>query len=330
MRKVYIIASGGGSKAVSDILSAGGASEYFIGAEIPYSQQTFVDAVGGEIWDGKHVSERTAHQLAAAAYDKCKNGCGLILGDGVNDLMGIGVTASLCKAEKEREGRINQVYVAVKLSEFYAVTYHLVFRHKNRHMQELDCASLIRRIIIEDLHPNAPVVWGIHPREYRVHEDACTIDDNKMFIFGGSFNPFHDDHKRIIEEVRKEYGIYPTVEIGGVHLFKPGITALEYRERKHIIQQAVPGIAVRYGTEPYLIDKKAYYEPYANGRQIVFVMGADVYDNVDPEDRRHLDMLVFRRKDRDICPHPRAIVKTLPDNQQLRSTDIRAEQRKQS
>jgi nicotinic acid mononucleotide adenylyltransferase/nicotinamide mononucleotide (NMN) deamidase PncC len=318
--QIYIICSGGGSAAISDILTQGGASEYFIGAEIPYSPPLFVKCVGGELWDGKHVSERTAHQLAAAAYDKCIKG-----GAGMSRAVGIGVTASLRKIENERPGRVNQVYIAVKYNQEVASTYHIVFKEVHRKWQERDCATVIKRIIAQEVENDT--ILNVEPRVYNIQNDEPThYHKDKVFIFSGSFNPMHDGHSSIIKHIAHDYGILPIIEIGGVHHHKPGITAYEYVTRKDQIKSMYPDIAVRYSTQPLFIQKQDYYKELYPNKQIVFIMGADVYEHVLPDERDILNMLVFKRKGKELHPHKNAVIVECKVDD-LSSTQIRKQQR---
>lgn len=289
-RSIYIIASGGGSKAISDILVSGGASSFFAGAEIPYNQSLLVEAVGGEVWDGKFTSERTAHQLAAAAYDKAKK-CG-------PNSLGIGVCASLAKVEgQEREGRNNHVFIAVKVNEEWAYTAHYTFKKssKNRYHQELDCATLIRMIVTHNHDHGVPTLFNIHTVSYKTYDFYGGSKPDEIIIFPGSFNPIHNVHCDMIEWINNEYGFYPIVEIGGVHLFKPGITAYEYCQRKQLIQDKFDKIRVIYGEHPLMADKHNFYQSIFPDKKITFMMGADVYNSISTPHKYMIRMIVFDR-----------------------------------
>jgi len=327
-RAVYVIASGGGSQAISDILIEGGASSFFVGAEIPYAQSQFNAAVGGEVWDGKYCSERAAHQLAAAAYDRAFEERQL-------NSIGVGVTASLAKKGGQRPNRINHVYIAVMSSWCYAYTYYYTFNSvTSRSVQERDCATLIKAIIDDALIRNDIYDPGVHfdvePSIYWV--TAPDIKDlhvsiDKLFVFPGSFNPMHRRHMEVIDYIKKKYEKWPVIEIALSHYYKSSISPFEYCFRRKQIQEMYPGIWVTFGNDPMMVDKHRSYKNQLHikddDHQVIMVMGADTFAKVSCSHRDEIDMLVFPRTGCEMVTHPRAIFADMePCN--LSSTHIRS------
>lgn len=335
---VYIILTGGGSAAISNILSRGGASEYFIGAELPYNQKMF-EGIVGEVWDTKLVSERSAHQLAAVAYQKAKEYC--------TSPIGIGVSASLCKASNERDGRINEAYIAVITNDWISdrhmpgtdinpipngvsgFTYHQSYRAKNRGFQEDKLSMLIQEVVMDHIDSGCSVPATDFYPVLQTDKIGANLpwERNTTVIMAGSFNPIHQGHIEIYNKVSDHFGGLPLiVEVAIHHHNKPSISPCEYSIRRKKIFEALGNhTSVVPGVHPHYIDKLNYYQKRFPNSKIVFVMGADVYEKIDPIHRDELNMFVFGRDGRvytqsdhpNIIPHLKVI-----DNN-LSSTDIR-------
>jgi nicotinamide mononucleotide (NMN) deamidase PncC len=122
---IYLTITGGGTGIIPKLLEQGGASNYFVGAQVPYGQdQTesiFYDMLDEENFP-KVVSKECAKVLAEYSSFQAE--------------LGIGVTCSLMKAEGEREGRVNEAYVCFNLSgdEHH---YHWTFS-KESYIEETD------------------------------------------------------------------------------------------------------------------------------------------------------------------------------------------------
>jgi hypothetical protein len=113
--KLYIAATGGGTGVISSILEQGNASDFFIGANVPYSTDSLRrflahnDCSAYEPY--KCLTPEMAMCLALASYREIKslpNFCE------TNTNIGLGITASLYK-DNQREDRQNHAYVAVCL-----------------------------------------------------------------------------------------------------------------------------------------------------------------------------------------------------------------------
>lgn len=326
---VYVIATGGGSLAISTILTAGGASGYFIGADLPYHETMFNNIVG-EIWDGKMVSERSAHQLAAAAFDKAQLAC--------VSPMGIGVSAALCKATGERAGRDNHAHIAIIYRQgdgLMAMTKYVGFdsSKKDRGYQEMKLAMAIREIIqayISDRsvpHTNyyTNLINGINNGNWMQNSYA---DDAPIIpIMSGSYNPIHDGHVEMYNKVSKHFGVAPIIEIPLSHHNKSSISPFEYQQRRKLIERAIASPIVTAGEHPLYIDKQAFYQSVFPGKRIVFIMGADVYRKIDTLHKLSINMLVFGRAG-DCVQHPNAICHNMEISHQQSSSEIREESRK--
>lgn len=129
-RKIYLSITGGGTGAISKLLEGGGASGVFVGANIPYAERDLCRFIYAYIQREilKCCSKETAKDMADAALEKCTE-MGLAE-EGYS--VGLGCTASLCKYEKEREGRINQAFICV-VSNYKIVETHVEFLHDSNY-----------------------------------------------------------------------------------------------------------------------------------------------------------------------------------------------------
>jgi nicotinic acid mononucleotide adenylyltransferase len=325
---VYIIATGGGSLAISSILTAGGASSYFVGADLPYHESMFSNIVG-EVWDGKMVSERSAHQLAAAAFDKAKIAC--------DTPLGIGVTASLCKATGERVGRDNHAHIAIVYKDgdgLMAMTRYVGFdsAQKDRAFQEMKLAMSIREVVhgfikgrsIPHSTYYSQLVNGVNGSKWM--PNAYPEDAKVIPIMSGSYNPIHEGHVEMYKKVMDFFQVEPLIEIPLTHHNKASISPYEFQARRKLIDQVIANPIVTAGEHPLYIDKAAYYQSVFPGKKIVFVMGADVYRKIDTMHKLSINMLVFGRSG-DSVMHPNAIIHNMEIESQHSSTDIRAAER---
>lgn len=166
--KGVIAITGGGSGAINELLRYGGGSATLLEAIVPYSKKSLEDFIDDNV--DKFVSIKTALKLAVAAEYRAK-----ILGD--DNSFGLGVTSKLMKREGEREGRVNEAYIALDTDvgdESFCMYLHYVFNkdlasESTRTGQE----KVLSRLVLEMIA--------------RLHK--------KKIILAGSFNPLHDDHR---------------------------------------------------------------------------------------------------------------------------------------
>ena len=108
--KIYMAITGGGTGFIGDFLKFGGGSQTILGYNVPYSNVALNRFVA--VKTNKYCSQETAKSLAQASFHEAI----FIAQESdfsykVDNLLGIGVTASLRKAENEREGRWNGYHI---------------------------------------------------------------------------------------------------------------------------------------------------------------------------------------------------------------------------
>lgn len=350
-QKFFIAVTGGGSLFLSEILTSGGASDYLIGAEVPYSTESLDSFVGGV--REKYCSESTARQMAVASEEKAKT-----LGF---TAIGVGVTASLMKVKDERDGRENKMYFAAKkgggiISIEIPINKSI---YDTREAQEGFCAenisiflSLFCRYIndrahlvstkLEDLFlyfKHCPGVKINIPEERFVNiyngGNGISFCDEDVFhlfksrkticVYPGSFNPLHEDHVRNFRTCEDEFGEENCfLEISIVNFDKPPLDALEIQKRIYGMRKLTKNIII---SRSALFSEKAK-AIQSNASQKVFVMGIDTYDRISdrcegwvffvfPRDGKKIEESVL---DLNIV-HPKSYL--LTEGQNLKSSEIR-------
>lgn len=138
---LYVMLIGGGSKYISDILTAGGASGYFVGAEVPYALLELENRIGKI---DKAVSRETCEKILAYCDAKLTNY------NGTN--ISIACTASL-KKDGQRKDRLNHAYAGYSLNGVHIIYYISFYDgRKTRLSQEEVLCELLNDIETEAEH----------------------------------------------------------------------------------------------------------------------------------------------------------------------------------
>lgn len=137
-KKLYYTITGGGTRAISLLLENGGASSVFLGANVCYHENDTKTIVGSVT---KLCSAPVASKLALGGYyansslDKKENEC-----------VGISCTASLRKQGKEREDRVHEAFIGIRLYgdngfSKLSTVYHIQFNKTRTRKDEEDLLS---------------------------------------------------------------------------------------------------------------------------------------------------------------------------------------------
>lgn len=279
----YVTAiTGGGTAAISNILSRGGASSWFLESLIPYSKESLVSFLGKE--PDKFVSQETANQMALKSYMRA-----LELNAAPYDAAGLGVTAVLGRIENERVGRKHEAYVAV---QFYGhlFGYHIVIpEHTNiaREAQEHWIATEVEKIILEDDIKKTPYIESLSDdleymdlllsdkriAKYLIMENDGVpygpvrfgMIDSSHAVYSGSFDPFHAGHASLIRNCPKRVWL----ELSIMNVDKPPVNlssllnrldSIVKGVREHNLVDKVSGIVLT--NTPKFFDKVCLLGPY--------------------------------------------------------------------
>lgn len=284
-KKFVMAVTGGGSGAISEILSRGGASSWFVEGRIPYSKEALVDYLWGTEPE-KFVSEDTANQMALRSFLRAVE-----LGVSPTQAVGVGVTAVLGKPAGERAGREHMAYMTAQ-GEKACLIWHIPINGiGDRVAEEAYLAKTIQDNILTPYdYFNPTFTNGFHDdigvmslllsktRDYRViTKPENYILEKNVVIYAGSFNPFHAGHADVVRKVHEQVGkpIYLEISVTNVDKAPVNVPSLTRRYIKiqeelvkYNMHNIVKGIIV--SNTPKFADKFWQFGPDAD-----FVMGSD-------------------------------------------------------
>ena len=296
VRAKYVTAiTGGGTAAVSNILSRGGASSWFLESLIPYCKESLVGFLGGKEPE-KFVSEHTANQMALKCYLRA-----LELGAKPEEAAGLGATAVLGKIENERAGRQHHAYVSVQLNDSLRC-FHVEFPPWtiSRREQEDWIASYIQMVLTTDnidiFTPYKIVrdTFGAMELISSKKRLSHTIDlrdgtwlpfvspPDKVVVYSGSFNPFHEGHAEVIKKLVAATDKRVWLEISVTNVDKMPVDLLSLKDRIKSINDGIKQyglgkdvIALALTNTPKFYDKLSLFGPDAS-----FVVGSDTVEEL--------------------------------------------------
>ncbi|MCH8045683.1 MAG: hypothetical protein IID44_18385 [Planctomycetes bacterium] len=287
--KAVIAVTGGGSRAIGDLLAVAGASRTLVEAIVPYAAAALVDLLSAE--PEQFCSERTARAMAMAAFMRA-----IELEDDETPLLGLGCTASLA-SDRPKRGP-HRVHLALQ-DEQRTIT-HTVQLEKGRRTREEEEAlvsSLLLNLLAEGCGVTRRIAAELSDVE-RV-EVICTqadkswqdvllgrrlavclpsaepVDPIGRVIFPGAFDPLHEGHREMALIAAQQIGRPVDFELSILNVDKP---PLDYTEIAHRAAQLTP-IGNLWLTCTPTFREKADAFPAAT-----FVVGVDTLERI-AEDR---------------------------------------------
>ncbi|MGZ8924355.1 MAG: hypothetical protein ACXW2E_00595 [Nitrososphaeraceae archaeon] len=297
--KFVLNSIGCGYDFTSKFMSVPGASKSVISINMPYDKGA-TDALLGEI-PTHYVSKETAIKLAKVAFNNT------ILYQSPSESIGIGITGSLT-TQNERIGRKHSAYIAIQsLRQTYTLhidldSAYLLYKQSNmdidttnsRIIEDFIVASTLLELLqyivdgedaFDFVFNSTYITFDSMSLEKVQHSSAYTFFTNCMVIYPGSWNPFHEAHKKIYEtarEVLSEYyykPIFPVLELSAFNADK-GIT--DYFE----INNRVNTLSYPYlvTTASTFVDKVKAIKAHSNVKELIFILGADTWNRLgDPK-----------------------------------------------
>jgi len=291
--RIVLVATGGGSAAVSHLVSTPGASAVVLEGLVPYARQAVDRLLGGP--QETYCSSRAARRLAIMAWQRA-----LGLGADTDAAVGAAVTASL-RTRAMKRGAHRIVAATHTIAATSVATLMLRKDARSREEEELVAAGLLlerlaaangngspagagnlglgagEEVAIETLR--APEAWrqlcaGGRPAVRAAvapGRDGQAADDARPtaggLVFPGSFDPLHEGHLRmavIAEEIAERPLEF---ELSVTNVDKPALDYLEMRARA----AQFAGRALWFTRAPTFLEKLDVFPAST------FVMGADTY-----------------------------------------------------
>ena len=171
--KVGMIITGGGMTAATESTRHGGASSWFLGAELPYAYS----------WSGKRMADPSARRVTQEAADDMAMDLWSdhkVQGAG-NLTIAASCTAALV-SEGEREGRQHRAFITIcRNNDTYPrlFSYCLKLRPQSRNKQEHTVASIYCALIHHHTQSDEPLEHGWQLQMLNKAIDAASTDQDR-------------------------------------------------------------------------------------------------------------------------------------------------------
>ncbi len=284
--RIVLAISGGGSRAIADLLEVPGASRTLLEAVVPYSSQAMSDWLGGE--PAEFCSAAAARAMAMAAFQRARK-----LDPAAALPIGAACTASLA-SDRPKHGP-HRIHVALQTQGVTAAWHWQLLKERRSRLEEERLAGrlllnvlaeacgiadgltleLLENETIEESEISAPIAWQ-DLMLGRVDSVAVRpTNEQPLVVFPGAFNPCHTGHRRMAEIAREWLQKPAAWEIAVCNVDKP---PLDYMEIEHRLMQFSSDEIV-YLTRAATFDEKSRLFPGST-----FVVGADTLQRIaDPK-----------------------------------------------
>ena len=285
--RVVLVATGGGSMAISHLVTTPGASGVVLEGLVPYAREAVDRLLGGR--QETYCSSRAARRLAMSAWQRARN-----YGAEPEAAVGAALAASLRTRQPKRGA--HRIFVAVQT--LAATTVAAVVLDKgarSRGAEEQLAASLLLECLaaapatVAAVAPPTLLAGWLRPGEHVVVERtaapeawqellagerrAVKADDpaagpaTDRLLFPGSFDPLHEGH-RLMARVAEEIAERPVeFELSITNVDKPTLDYLEIGSR----------VAEFAGRSLWLTRAATFLEKLEIFPQSTFVLGADTF-----------------------------------------------------
>jgi hypothetical protein len=259
--RIVLAATGGGARAIAELLEVPGASRTLLEAFVPYSETAMIDYLGSR--PDEFCSNRTARAMAMAAFLHARKLARADIEAGaasaespepcssshVADLAGVACTAGLVTDRPRRGG--HRVHVALQSASLTAAwSLELLKERRSRPEEEQLASRLLLNAVAEscglrsrlnlDLLEGETIVesqtealqsWqDLLLGKVEVVSQAGALPANPA-ILSGAFNPLHAGHRRIAEVGAQLLQKPVTMEITILNPDKPPLDYCEINRR---------------------------------------------------------------------------------------------------
>ncbi|RCS40545.1 hypothetical protein DTL42_24535 [Bremerella cremea] len=288
--RLSAVVTGGGSEALSQLLSIPGASETVLEALIPYSSASLEDFLHYK--PAHYCSRATAQAMAMRAFFRARD---LEKRNSQHDLddthlLGVGCSASL-RSLRPKKGQ-HRVHIAVQTAQISSLASLVLTKDsRDREREENVVAALLLNRIAEvtgitnriplDLLPgehvdeSSAVAWPswtelmLGQRNVACamkDEQDASLDSFSGVLFPGAFNPLHEGHQRMAELAEQITGHRVDFEISIENVDKPPLDFFDIESR---VRQFEPPQRCWLTRAPTFLEKTKIFP------EATFVVGAD-------------------------------------------------------
>lgn len=293
-KRLVLVATGGGSRAISDLCGVAGASRVVLEGIVPYAREPVDRLLGGP--QEHYCDGRIARRLAVAAWQRAAAAAT------PESAIGAAVTASLVTLAPKRG--THRVHASVQTaSATHTATVELVKGARSRSQEEAVAADLLLVLLSVASVPGEAAVFGgqecfeelgLREEERVVREsfeppeawrrlftaaepvvpavpgrpDAAAKPEAGCVVFPGSFDPLHEGHRLMARMAGEIAEAAVAFELSIVNVDKP---ALDFQEIRYRLARFDPAATVWLTRAATFIEKTELFP------RAVFVMGADTY-----------------------------------------------------
>ncbi|MBI1248397.1 hypothetical protein GC197_11245 [bacterium] len=288
--RLVAIVTGGGSEALSQLLSVPGASDTVLEALVPYSSASLEDFLRYK--PDHYCSRATAQAMAMRAFFRARELHSRISPQDIDDmhLVGIGCSASL-RSLRPKRGQ-HRVHIAVQTASSSGIASLVLTKDsRDRSREENVVAALLLNRLAEatgigdriDLDllrgervdEMAITAWPAWTQLMLGNRSAVCVPRSESdaptesysgVLFPGAFNPLHEGHVRMAEIAEKVTGRQVEFEISIENVDKPPLDFFSFDERARQFQSPDRCWLTR---APTFLEKTKIFP------EATFVVGAD-------------------------------------------------------
>ena len=243
--RMVLAISGGGSRAIAELLAVPGASRTVLEAVVPYSAAALVELLHAR--PESYCSVATARAMAMASFQRALR----LAPSEPTTLAGIGATASLASDRPKRgPHRVHVALQTPRVTHCWSLT--LVKGRRCRAAEERICAALILRAaaraaeigarvpletgtdeLVVEAEQIAPADWTDLLRGDRemVYAGPAADDAATDVVFLGAFHPLHDGHRAMAQLAQRRLGRPVAFELAIVNVDKLPLDFIEIAAR---------------------------------------------------------------------------------------------------
>ena len=239
--RVVLATSGGGSRAIAELLQVPGASRTVLEAVTPYCETAMIDWLGGR--PDHFCTPQVARSMALVAFNRARK-----LDPSEVPLAGVACTAGLA-SDRPKRGP-HRAHVALQTASRTATWSIELQKERRRRIQE---ERLVSRMVLNavadgcgiDARLDLPLLPGeqveysqtIAPAAWQDlllgrTEAVCHGGGERLAaIFPGAFNPLHAGHRRMMELAQAILGVPVALELSVLNADKPPLDYAEIERR---------------------------------------------------------------------------------------------------